>query len=105
MQPAHGAVRDVRLAGPNLSEVILSEFTPTQQKILQVLSDGLPHPFSELLDCLPDDLSGITALRMMLSRIRRKLRPRGEDIICQHLNHSHQYRHVRLLHSAGDGTR
>ena len=104
MQSAHGAVPDVRVARPK-PQVTMNEFTPTQRKILQVLSDGLPHPFSELLACLPDDLSEISALRMMLSRIRTKLRPRGEDIICQHLYHSHQYRHVRLLHSAGDGTR
>ena len=83
----------------------MAEFSPTQTKILMVLSDGLPHRFEELRACLPDDMSGITALRMALSRIREKLRPRGEDIICQHVNHSHRYRHVRLLHSAGDGAR
>lgn len=83
----------------------MTEFTATQIKILNVLSDGMPHRFEELQACLPDDMSGIDALRTMLSRIRAKIRPRGEDIICQHLNHSHRYRHVRLLHSAADGTR
>ena len=83
----------------------MADFTPTQRRILLVLSDGMPHPFAELLACLPDELSDISALRMMLSKMRKVLRPRGEDIICQHLYHSHQYRHVRLLHSAGDGTR
>jgi hypothetical protein len=83
----------------------VSEFTPTQSKILAVLSDGNPHPFKELLDCLPDNMSEVTALREMLRKMRKVLRPRGEDIICQHVNHSHRYRHVRLLHSANDGAR
>jgi hypothetical protein len=59
----------------------MAEFTPLQEQLLAVLSDGLPHKFAELLACLPDELSGIDALRMTLSRIRAKLRPRGEDII------------------------
>jgi hypothetical protein len=80
----------------------MKDFSKTQQRVLDVLSDGLPHKFNELLACLPDEMSGIDALRMLLSRVRPKLRARGEDIICQHLNHSHQYRHVRLLRSASE---
>jgi hypothetical protein len=37
--------------------------------------------------------------------MRYKLRPRGEDIICQFIFRQRQYRHVRLLHSAYDGCR
>ena len=80
-------------------------FTPTQTKILQILSDGLPHKFEELQQVLPDNLGGRKALNNHLQGIRYKIRPRGEDIICQFLLRQRQYRHVRLLHSANDGYR
>lgn len=79
------------------------EFTPTQAKMLKVLSDGLPHPVSELQECLYDDRGIAHNVNAHLTAIRKLLRPRGEDIICQHINHSHRYRHVRLLHSPSDG--
>jgi len=84
---------------------MVAEFTPTQSKILQVLSDGLPHKFEELQAVLPDNLSDRKTLSNHLSGIRIRLRPRGEDIICQFILRQRQYRHVRLLHSAYDGCR
>lgn len=81
----------------------MDQFTPTQRKILQVLSDGLPHPVSELQECLWDDQGIAHNVQAHLTAIRRVLRPRGEDIICQHINHSHRFRHIRLLRSPGDG--
>lgn len=79
--------------------------TPTQVKILHVLSDGLPHKFEELQQVLPDNLGSRKVLNCHLVNIRATLRPKGEDIICQFLLRQRQYRHVRLLHSPNDGYR
>jgi DNA-binding SARP family transcriptional activator len=78
-------------------------FTPTQQLILTLLSDGMPHPREDVMSCLADPLSSRANLNNQLSDMRRLLRPRGEDIICQLLNRRICYRHVRLLASAYDG--
>jgi len=77
----------------------------TQEKMLAVLSDGMPHDRRELHACLPDELSQMNSIKIHLTKIRRVIQPRGEDIVCQYLNHRPQYRHVRLLHSAADGYR
>ena len=82
----------------------MSEFSPTQRKILAVLSDGMPHKMVELTACM-DELTNPRTLHYHLSLIREKLRPRGEDVICQFIYRQRQYRHVRLLHAAGDGCR
>lgn len=79
------------------------EFSPTQSKILAILSDGMPHSIEELQRCLWDEKGASHNVAAHLTAIRKVIRPRGEDIICQHLNHSHRYRHVRLLHSPSDG--
>lgn len=76
-------------------------FTPTQKKMLLVLADGLPHPISELQECLYDEKGCSHNVNAHLTAIRKILRLKGEDIICQHINRSHRYRHVRLLHSPG----
>jgi DNA-binding response OmpR family regulator len=78
-------------------------FTPIEGRVLEVLSDGLSHPRQELLDCLQDDQAARTALQMHVSRIRKKLRPQGQDIVCEVKGYGIYYRHVRLLYSAADG--
>lgn len=79
------------------------KFTPTQAAILRLLSDGLPHNRYEIHRLLPDDLSQLTALQMHISRIRKQLRPSGQDILCTLVNRRICYQHVRLLASANDG--
>jgi hypothetical protein len=86
----------MQLAGGN-------DYTPTQRAILQTLSDGLRHSKSELRSCLPDDLADDTNLRWHVCMIRKMLRPRGEDIICEFYERTTHYRHVRLLSSPYDG--
>jgi DNA-binding CsgD family transcriptional regulator len=58
-------------------------FTPTQRKILAVLSDGLGHRPSELHQCLVDELGSPSNIRAHLAAIRKKLRATGQDIICE----------------------
>jgi hypothetical protein len=57
-----------------------NHFSPTQQAILDLLSDGRAHSVEELHECLSDDLSPTTAIYHHVSVIRSKLRPKGEGV-------------------------
>ena len=72
-------------------------FTPTQQRILAVLADGAYHPVYQLQDCLADELAGLSAVQFHVSTIRKKLRPKGEDIYCEMRGSGAYYRYVRVL--------
>ncbi len=80
------------------------KFTPTQQRIIDVLSDGKPHSRKELKGCLPDELAELKTVNVHIAHIRVKLRPIGEDIICE-MGSMYQlgFRHVRLLTSPNNG--
>jgi hypothetical protein len=71
------------------------ELTPTQRKILGLLSDGQAHAAREIKRLLPDDLGAVTNVKPHLSRLRKTLRARGEDIRCEIVNGAVRYRHVR----------
>lgn len=74
------------------------DFTPTQYRILKVLSDGLDHKKGELKAVLDDEMAGDNALSVHLTYLRKRLRPRGEDIVCVARGHGRYfYRHVRLI--------
>lgn len=73
------------------------KFTPTQQKIIDILSDGQRHTAQELFDCLPDELGYIDNLTQHISNIRNRLKPIGQWIVCETANKRRYYRHVRLL--------
>ena len=72
-------------------------FTPIEQAMLDILDDGQPHPLKELHACLYDTMSPLKNARNHVSNIRRKLRPRGRDILVQFIDHKINYRQVRLL--------
>lgn len=72
-------------------------WTPTQRRMLRVLADGLPHRREELHACLVDDLGALSNIQPHLSDIRKTLRPRGEDIVCEIVSRRICYRHVRLI--------
>lgn len=73
-------------------------FTPTQQAILDVLSDGEGHSTRELHGCLPDELTDLKQVRGHIFNLRKKLRPEGQDILCVMQMGRFYYRWVRLLH-------
>jgi DNA-binding winged helix-turn-helix (wHTH) protein len=72
-------------------------FPPVQQRMLELLSDGLPHSKEELHDCLYDELSNIATIQKHISLIRKQLRPHGQDILIEFIRRRVHYRHVRLL--------
>lgn len=72
-------------------------YTPTQRRILDLLSDGVAHTKEELVKCLWDELAGPTILNQHISNIRDKLRPQGQDIINIQEQRVSYYRHVRIV--------
>ena len=72
-------------------------FTPTQRRLLDVLSDGEVHDRDELVACLEDGLSVWRNVNPHLIAIRKKLRPNRQDIICQVLNRRFVYRLIGLI--------
>lgn len=77
-------------------------YTDTQQRIINLLSDGKKHKKAEVLSCLLDKQASYSCLANHLCHLRKLLRPRGEDIICELSGYNIFYRHVRLLKSPYD---
>jgi DNA-binding response OmpR family regulator len=79
-------------------------FTPLQERLLAVLSDGMPHHRDELYSCLDDDLADPGALRVAIHYLRKKLNRKGHTIICEvGQDRLYRYRHVILLRPPADG--
>lgn len=81
------------------------EFTGVRKKMVELLSDGLPHTRQELHACLSDELGPLSNIRAHLSIMRKKLRTIGEDILCEFVGRKLHYRLVRLLPSPNNGKR
>lgn len=82
----------------------MPSFTPTEQRILDVLKDGGPHDRAELQACLNDTDALPGTLRAHMGRIRAKLATIGQDVVCHFTANRHMvYRQVRHLHSPNDG--
>lgn len=77
--------------------------TPVQQKMLTILADGMPHTREELHSCLSDNLGDLSNIQPHLTGLRKHLRYKGEDIMCERQGMKVYYRQVRLLASAYDG--
>jgi hypothetical protein len=77
-----------------------TKFTPVESRMLDVLSDGMAHTGDELHACLWDTDGDRSNIRTHLANLRRKLRPKGHDIVCIYIHGAApRYRHVRLLKS------
>lgn len=75
-------------------------YTPTEKRMLELLSDGKPHTRKEMHGCLWDEHSELTAIQIHISKIRHKLLTKGETIICELSGYRICYRHVRLINSS-----
>jgi DNA-binding winged helix-turn-helix (wHTH) protein len=74
------------------------EFTPNERQLLRELSDGFGHRRDDLMRVVFDDSQASPyQIRNLVSRLRKKLRPRGHDIICEARDCRFFYRHVILL--------
>ncbi len=72
-------------------------YTPTQQAMLDVLSDGCPHSRLELHGCLRDELGDIGNIKVHLSNLRKRLRLISEDVVCVYVRGDLRYQHIKLL--------
>lgn len=77
--------------------------TPTELRMYRILSDGLPHSKYELHECLDDPLADLTSIQMHLSRLRGKILPKGETVVC--LASNFKYQLLRTLSNPYNGVR
>jgi hypothetical protein len=80
----------------------MPHYTPTEQAMLKVLSDGMAHPLDDLRACLSDELAVSSTVRVHLLNLRKKLRTINQDVLCVYVWGRHSkplYRHVRLITS------
>lgn len=77
--------------------------SPTQQRILDLLSDGAAHPVKELVACLWDDAAEnpAAAVAKHIHYLRGKLARQGRDIVGRSQWGSLSYRMVRFI-TAGE---
>jgi len=75
----------------------MSQYTPTEARLVDMLSDGKPHSRRELLTCIDDDQAVFSNLRWHLCSVRKKVKPLGEDILFISGNFQSGYQHVRTL--------
>jgi len=71
--------------------------TPTQRRMAALLADGKPHTRRELHALLWDEQGKLSNICEHLSRLRKIIRPQGEEIVCEIVHRKICYRHVRLL--------
>lgn len=81
----------------------MATFTPTQQRMLNVLADGRCHSAQELHACLFDDLAPLSAIYFHVSNLRKVLQRQGEDIATVKQFGLLYYWHVRRIGSANQG--
>lgn len=70
--------------------------TPTEKKIIDLLSDGLPHGRFSVQECTGEKIE-LNTLAVHLFNIRRKLRPFGRDILTVLCKGGIHYQYVILL--------
>lgn len=84
--------------------MVLNGFTTTEEAILNKLADGKPHTKEELLAVMPDpEFANAGNLRTHIHRIRKKIQPKGHDVVSVYRYRVFSYQWVRLLASPYDG--
>lgn len=78
-------------------------FTNVESRMMELLGDGHPHRPDELHTCLWDREGPVSNVNIHISNLRKKLRPTGQDIICQQLDGRSHFRLVRLTASHARG--
>ena len=75
---------------------MMVKFTKAEQKILQILGDGLRHHKTDIAQ----ELNGEDSVAVHISNIRKRIRPLGHDIVCEYHQRKLYYRYVRLINIA-----
>lgn len=82
----------------------MDELSPTQRRIAELLADGRPHTRAELHALLPRDGGPLSNVQPHLTALRKRLRPLGEEVVCEIVSRRICYRRVRLISSPHAGT-
>jgi hypothetical protein len=72
-------------------------YTPSEQRIIDLLADGMPHERREVLACLKDEMATLNSLSVMIHRLRPKVRELGQEIVTEYRRGGYWYRHIILL--------
>jgi hypothetical protein len=80
---------------------MIDELPPIQAAMLHILLDGGLHTQRELHRCLSDTLSPLSNVACHLTRMRKKLRPMGYDIVCRTVEGTTYYQYAQLLAKGG----
>ncbi len=74
------------------------DYTKAQWRVLLLLEDGEPHTKEEIaVAAKVKEGSTVHATYMHVSKLRKILRPKGQDIICEYVSGKLFYRYVRLI--------
>jgi hypothetical protein len=72
-------------------------YTPIEQRIIDLLSDGLPHERNEMCACIAPGSKNVNSLAVHIFYLRQKVRELKQDIVTEHRRGGIHYRHVILL--------
>ena len=77
----------------------MPQYTPIQQRIMNILGDGMLHPIRDMVEPVLEDSQGDKrALAVHICILRRVLNKQGLHIVCEAQGTRTYYRLVRLLH-------
>ncbi len=71
-----------------------THYSPTERRILVLLSDGKAHSVEDMMTCLADELSGLNSLWVAITMLRHKLHRNGRSIMSFRGNRITTYRLV-----------
>ena len=79
---------------------MITQFTPTERRIFQLLADGKPHTYAEIKGVLGDLFMENGAIRAHIKNMRRKLMDEGQGILFESWEKTSSYRLVRRIASS-----
>lgn len=75
-----------------------SEYTPTEERIIAILSDGQAHPVEVMKSVLTDgEYSRVETLEVQVTNLRKILNPKGRDIVRRMVDGVSCYRMMRFI--------
>lgn len=69
-------------------------FKGNQKALMELLKDGKPHSKREIVEVVDGDIKYIS---QWVFRIRKKINPRGFEIVCTYNGRQLKYQLVRLI--------
>lgn len=73
------------------------KLTPTEQRIYDLLSDGMPKPRAKVFECLDDELTAVDTLYVHVFNLRKKLRHLGRDVVSRKGHSGATYQLVQTI--------